>query len=348
MKAAWKYFKHELKKNVRSLLIFTVICTVFYIIVTSSMDLINIWEDVNGKGHIVMRSTNIGVVFFMLALLCIVAPAIAYSFKTDKRSIDVYYSMPLKKWKLYFVKTLVGLLLAFVPFTVAYFGGFFVVLSRFSDLAEFALVHKSMYIVAYFGGLLFGLCMYGVNAFVFTRANKVGDGIAYIFAYALLPHLLITFFFAITPYKTDYVITQNFAPWGTLISFCENMDLLIRGKTAEWSAWTFVLPSSLGVVAYFLLFFNLRFEKAENAEQVNESWFGYKLFIPLYTILLCGVIGREFFDSPLVICLIVISAVVVTMAWRRRIRFSWKYWLVIFAAVLVGIALNELANILFV
>ncbi len=323
-----KYLKYELKKNIWTFCLLTAICTILYVAELSSKPFINSY---NGEP----LSPSLSVVVVAMTLLTFIVPVLTYSFKMNKRSIDGYYALPLKREKLYLVKTIVGLLLVFVPFTIAYWCGFIVLLFR-SHL--FQLV---WYLPAYFGFLLFGLCAYGLNAFVFTRGNRVWDGIVLMMTYAFIGLLIVGYIEYVTHTVVFWRHEENFSIWGPMIVFCGNMERLICNfETDDWSVWTFLYPIFTGGVSYFLLFFNLRFEKGENAEQVSESWFGYKLMIPLYVIFTTAI-------SELLIlnlCMTAVGGIVATVIWRHRFRFSWKYWVMIGGAILVGVLLNLLCS----
>ena len=186
-----RYFRYELKKNLKTLGLLTAICTIIYVVVTSTSNLFfYIYSgDVyvpgqSNSGGIRNNSPQISIIYLLLGAMCFVVPALMYSFKMNRRSADAFYSLPIKREKLYLVKTLVGLILVFVPYTVAYAAGFLCVALRenYYDLI--------WYLPGYFGGILFGLSLYGVAAFSFARANRVADGVIFMIFYALIGLLI--------------------------------------------------------------------------------------------------------------------------------------------------------------
>jgi hypothetical protein len=137
------------------------------------------WEDWDtGVIKQAVQSPNVSLVFGELLILLFVVPMLMYSFKMSKRGVDGYYSLPLKKEKLYFVLTMVGLILVIVPYTVAYWSGFLALLCREGNPYQ-----MGYFVPAYFVGVLFALFLYGVNAFVFTRANRTSDGVVFMLSY---------------------------------------------------------------------------------------------------------------------------------------------------------------------
>ncbi len=339
MKRFSRFLLHELKKNLWVLVVLTAVCAIPYVTTIASMQTIvrfrieeNVWDSY-------VADPNLWVVFLELGLLCFFVPAFIYSFKMNKRSVDAYYALPLKKEKLYLIKSIVGLVLVLLPFTVAFFGGFFTMLFR-TDHSY----HMGAYIPAYFGGVLFGVCLYGVNAFLFTRANKIFDGIVFMAAYAFIGMIVAGFLEELTGEYFSWRITEGLLTFGSLIIFPDAMGSAIRGTqySQMLNAFVFVYPIVLAVISYFLLFFNLRYEKAENAEQVSSSWFGYKILIPLYIVLCVAICEFE----PLGLCGIAVGGVVATVIYQGKFRFSWKWWVMLAGAFVIGLAFGGLIEIL--
>ena len=340
MKKFSRFLLHELKKNLWALVVLTAVCAIPYVTTIASMQTVVRFRIEENVWNYYTADPNLWVVFLELGILCFFVPALTFSFKMNKRSVDAYYALPLKKEKLYLVKTLVGLLLVLVPFTVAYWGGFFTMLCR----PDRPYVMRA-YIPAYFGGVLFGVCLYGVNAFLFTRANKVFDGIVFMAAYAFIGYILAVFFEELTGVFISWRITEGLLTFGSLIIFPDAMGNAIRGTQYSHmlNAFVFVYPIVLALISYFLLFFNLRYEKAENAEQVSHSWFGYKILIPLYIVLLVAICEFE----PLGLCGIAVGGVVASIVYQGKFRFSWKWWLVLVGAFALGCAFGGLIEILY-
>jgi hypothetical protein len=161
---------------------------------------------------------NLGYVIGALLLLCYIVPILTYSFKMNKRSVDAYYSLPLRKEKLYFVKTLVGLFLVLAPFTIAYWGGFLTLLCRKGNPYEMI-----WYVPAYFVFLLLAVFVFGINAFFYTRANRVWDGLVFMFAYSFMGLVIVSLVETAFDVTILYIHEENFSTWGSLLAFCENM-----------------------------------------------------------------------------------------------------------------------------
>ena len=329
MKTAWKYLRFEMKKHMWTLAVLSAVCALPYIASLATFDMVYPYPNI--YGGLTVNRPQLSFVLVVLVALCFIAPVLAYSFKMNKRGIDGFYALPLKKEKLYLVKTVVGLSMVLVPFTLAHFGGFFTLLLRENNPYE-----MSWYIPAYFGGVFFGVCMYGINAFLFTRANTVTDGIVFMLAYSLFAYLLFEYYEQLTDNYLKWWVEDSFTTAGGATLFFDGMENLICGYSDDFYIGAFIVPALFGGVGWFLLFFNLRYEKGENAEQVSESWFGYKVIIPLYSAFLVAMSGME---EPLALCLVAVGAVVATVVYRRKFRFQKRYWLMIAGAFALGLLL---------
>lgn len=331
-----KYFLYEFKKNLWTLVLIAVSLTLIYVSTLSTLNMTYSYETERGL-NVYVASPQLSLLGGLMICLCFVAPVWTFSFKMNKRGVDAFYALPLKKEKLYFAKAAVGLLLVVIPFTVAYWLGFLTLLVREGNPYQMI-----WYLPAYFGELLFAVCLFGINTFLFTRANRVGDGIAFMFGYVLLGYLCVIVFdelFGGNYYSWE---TECFLTFGGQLRFEYNLEYLIKGTQNEgrWSAWIFVYPIVLAAISYCLLFYNLRFERGENAEQVSDSWFGYRLLIPAYLALLSSMIGEEL----IALCLIFIGGVTAAIVYRRKAKFSWKYWLMIAVGIAIGLALGMLGK----
>ena len=216
------------------------------------------------------------------------------------------------------------------------------------------------YIPGYFGGLLFGVCLYGLYAFAFTRANRVVDGVVFMLAYTFIGFLIVAgggeIYYSLSGHRSDLALSHFFS-FGGLMAFETNIATLIQEGTIKtnvgapsaswmptsdviWEPTIFLYPILLAAASYALMFLLLRREKAENAEQNSDSWFGYRVMIPLYIVAFFTCISYSLDMLPLYICVIAIGAVIMTIVYTRKILFNWRYWVMIAASVAVGLVLH--------
>ena len=332
-----KYFLYELKKHLWTLVILTALCAVPYVMNMATMRMYYV-STVTDPMKVVLDS-GINGVFIPLLILLFAVPILMYSFKMSKRGVDGYYSLPLKKEKMYFVLTMVGLILVLVPYTVSFWGGFFTLLCRQGNPYR-----MGYYVPTYFAGLCFAIFLYGVNAFVFTRANRVSDGVIYMVAYAFVGSAIVRYIESNCLPQGSYIgyrITNAFIFSGGMFQFVDSIQDLICGSSASFRGigWWFGLTVGAGVICYALFFYLLRFEKGEDAEQNSESWFGYRVLIPVYMSISVG--GAVWDSISLIVALV--FATVATIVHKRTFRLKGED----FIPSGIGIVLGFLLRVLF-
>lgn len=325
-----RYFVYELKKNFWTFVVLTAILTIVYVVTVSTAQFF--YVDV--QGNIYNSTSGIGTIYLLLGIISAVVPVLMYSFKMNKRSVDTFYALSIKREKMYLVKTLVGLFLVLTPYTIAYWLGFLTVVFREN---YFRLVY---YIPGYFVGVLFGICMYGIYSFAFTRANRIVDGIVFMIAYAFIGVLVAGVLDEISPNLCMYRLTLNFSSFGGLTVFGNDINALICGQRDKFdcSAITYLYPILFAAVSCFLMFFLLKYEKGEEAEQTSDSWLGYRILLPVYMALLLAIADSS--SLLLYACMVAVGGIVMTIVYRRKLFFGWQYWAMLGGALLLGVLLN--------
>ena len=81
------------------------------------------------------------------------------------------------------------------------------------------------------------------------------------------------------------------------------------------------------------LFALLKKDKAEDSQQVCESWFGYKTLIPIFTAVAIGLLVGALIEVDFAVALIVfvmcaVAAFVCVIVWRRKFLFGKLGWIV--------------------
>ena len=205
-----KYFLYELKKARWQLIIISAIFTILFGTIAAVMKpqtpIPNYADD---TVTMMTNPTLNSLIGGAMNLMCFIAPVLVYQFKMNKRTVDCYYALPLKKQKLYFVKTLVGLLLVLIPFTIAYWATFLIILIKPNNP-----YNMGWFVPTYFGMIFFALCLYGFNAFAFTRGNSIVDGIALMIGYqeVLLLVVLLPWIWSYSHQKGQKQDNSGFRP----------------------------------------------------------------------------------------------------------------------------------------
>ena len=321
-----RYFIYELKKNFWPLVILTAISAGLYLVTLSYFNPVSRYAE----DSVVINTPPLSTVMIELCILCIVAPILMYSFKMNKRSVDAFYSLPIKREKIYLVKTLVGLLLVLIPYTLSYWLGFLSVVVRENHY------HLVYFVSGYFLSVFLAVCLYGVNAFAFSRANRIVDGIVFMVFYTFILCLFVGLLSGFFPKLNDKVNAGDYIIYSILFGWADDISRLIAGKEIYNSLITptkILVPALSGAVCYALLFSLVRFEKSEDSEQNSDSWFGYKTMIPAYTVLMTALWGGDLLSYALII----VGAIILSIVYTRKFLFGWKQWLTIAVAFAVGL-----------
>ena len=345
--------RHELKQGLLPLVIFSAVSAVVCIIYSATQSLEYPRFDAEGifaADSCVMVSTAV------LAVLCTVTPVMQFSYRMKKRSVDLWYSLPVSRTRLAAVKTVGGLVLTLVPYTVGFWLTVIVVAARGAHFAY------EWYLPLYFLSLVFGAGLFGVNAFLFTRGNTIGDGIVFLVLWgALLPMFVFLTQAGFYAYNHDvYVSDPSFEDiavslftYSPITVAADFFDAMIRHNVSQ--AGTLVshgdsvmlavaLPVGAveSVAAYVALFLRAERDRAENVGQISASPMGYKVLIPVYGALM-GAMGRLMYVEGafvlLLLALTLIGEVVLYFAYRRSFRLKRADVISIAVSLVIAVAL---------
>ncbi len=357
-KALW----YEIKRNLLPLVIFAAIAVVIAVGYTMMADL----EYVNGLGEVNYRNSCIGCYAVILCILCTVTPMLQFSYRMKQRSVDLWYSLPITRKQLTLVRTVGGLVLTLVPFTLAYWLGVATVATRGAHF------YYSFYPAAYALFLLLGAGLFGVNAFLFTRGNSVADGIVFVAAWACALPLVFTCIDVAMPVELVHYGQSNSLTFGgiglmlftyspiAVVSTIFDDLVLKKGwemfdfislntwttmPAADAFAFVLVVAAVMAAAAYLGLFLLADRDKSENVAQVSSSWWGYKVIIPVYGIAVYAMIVTGYtnggwpIEMPFYTALVAVAAFVLYFAYRRSFRL--KKWDIIMVVIILaaGIAL---------
>ena len=347
----------EVKRNLLPLVIFAAITLIVGVSYTSTMEL--------RVGAFASFRYDSGLACYavLLCVLCTVAPVLQFSYRMKQRSVDLWYSLPITRKQLVLVRTLAGLLLVFVPFTIAYWPGVAIVAMRCNELASsvrgfhFQYIH---YLSCFAQMLLLGTCLFGVNAFLFTRGNSMFDGIFFILGWAILVPLFVVVLnddFAFDFYWQGasgrqtwvnsslfftYFFTYSPVAW-TGAAF----EKLITVGAFFDNEFHFMVTSILGVLegaaAYLALFLLAATDKSENVGQISSSRMGYKVLLPALEAgviaLIIVSVGWGWFDWNTVFYLVLVAlcALAFYFAYRRSFRLKLSDILSVILAFVAGL-----------
>ena len=245
-------------------------------------------------------SSPILFITIMACILCTIIPVIEFSFKMSKISIDQMYSLPIKREKLYIAKFISGFIEILIPVSVVFI--FCLLKVLFSNH-----MYETIYFLPYFVCLiLFMFFLYSTITFFFTRGNTVIDGIINI--------VLIIFVVELFSSTIDSLL------WGNIRNYFDSgscylyspisiiSELFDNKLSAEainklhtmyseyfyservtlttYEIVSVIIFILIGIASTILFVVLNKKDKAEDSMQVSNSWFSYKVFIPVYMSLI--------------------------------------------------------------
>ena len=345
---------YERKRVLMPLCIFTVIATaIFVVMALSTRFVVNRYYYGNSQPVEVAANTLAYVPAIILGLLCYLVPAMQFSYRMKRRSVDLWYSLPVRREKLMLVRLISGLLLIFIPYTVSFFAGLTVIGCR-PNMFE-----MQYYILLYLASLPLGTLLFGVNSFLFTRANSMFDGIVFMISGMFLILAPVSFLFlwadSATPSHLDHALTNSlhYITFGPMTELYVVFDSAILGNGLSMEmAWIpYTLAAVTGIAAYFGLIYTARNHRAENAEQLSDSPFGYCVQIPFYLFFIAASTWSDLYRTlgSLMLAGYLIMLVIAAAAYfvyRRSFRLKKGDLISLAASFAGGIALSLILSIL--
>lgn len=329
-----KYFIYELKKSLLPIGMFTVICSLIYLvsILTS-----------NNLGH-TPYSLQLSTVAVLGGVLAACVSVWVFSYKMKKRSVDLFFSLPLSHTKILAVKFLIGLIAVFAPYVISYWLGAFTVMAKVYNL-----INAEYYAAHFFASLIPIYMIYAIAAFAFTRANRLEDGIVFIIFWALALFAVVAALdlFLENVCETYCIYNQYYMPFsalGTATDAFRNRIILDDFYNSPYfyhnaESTNMIVGSVLNVLlaagASAGIFLAEKRTKSENVSQISESWFGYKVMIPLFTVCL----SPFMWETVITGVLLAIFAFLVNVIYKRTIKIG-KWQAIIYAiSLLAGLIL---------
>ncbi len=335
-----KYFKHLIKKNIIPLVCFTIFLMLIYVLPILTENYAYV-EVANTSRYLHLDDLILALIF-----ISILVPIYIFSYKMNKRSVDMNFSLPITRRKILIAHFLVGLIIIYASYTIAYWAGFVAIITKIKGL------YKIYYLYLYLATLFPTFIIYSVTAFIYTRANTIVDGVISVIGALFLPYVVV-------------LAVDRLCLWGYSSVIGEEQFLFIRplmliGEKFKWAIagsnydvrikggelfamimWSlFAVASTVGLIAYE------KYDKAENCGQISESLFCYKLQIPVYTALLIS-LAVYILGDAVVICMIVFIAFVLSIIYKRTIKIGWKFAVVFASSVVIGILLSVISTAIF-
>lgn len=334
------YFKESFKSGIKMMLFILIIGIIIYPLVILTTQF---YQD-NDYGTFYKTTSQVGLVITYLAILCYIVPIFKFSFLHKKRQIDYFYSLPIKRNNIININLLVGFLQIIIPYTIVYFLGMGLLALKTN------IYHYVFYFPLYFISLYVALGVYLFNSFIFSRGNTISDGIILVILYTFVLGLFLSFLdcFKFIEIR-DSSIGIAFVPFVNIGNYYNEFILYYGDKPLSgyyvnnFSNFNYFYPIILGIIGFLGLYFFTKIDKAERAEQITDSYFGYSVITPVYFVLLfVDFCARG--PSIILVLLLIILYLIGEVIHYRKFKFPKKAYIIMASVIVGALVLRILTN----
>ena len=281
-----KMFLYYFRRRLPAMLILMIAMAVMTIIIQSQSSYINYEQSGDYRIETAGQTNPFIYLSIVLSVIVTIIPVMEFSFKMKRRSVDLYYSLPIKRIKLYICKYFVGL----AEFLILYIPQWLISFIWLATLPSVSNIYDLSYSI-YFMLLSigYGILIYTFLTFFYSMGNTLVDGIIFMaLASCFLPTLMNVMYSLIlgANYSDRTFYMRWFFIYSPLFDISGKMHSnMIGGNYGDINILGIILNIALAILASIAFFF-IHSEK-NNAELVgdeSDTIFGYKLFIPLYMV----------------------------------------------------------------
>ncbi len=274
--------------------------------------------------------TSFHFAFVYGTVLTYVLPILHYNFVHSRKSVDMYFSIPVERKKM----AITTILMEFVYI----FGLFFLITTIAALIYSSNGLSWKMFLFVQLHAALTYFALLAFHSALFLIANNTFDGIVMIFVYTLLPFVI-----ELTLSSVGNILTaSNYYELGVdqyvyclspiWIGFANLTPLATAVTNEPWSQFVGYYEISLCVIAViscYLIDLNFVKRKAERAEQISDHPLSYPFIVHLYLLLGLLFVGAEAVQidhySTVILYLIGFMIYVISMfVYRRKIAINVK------------------------
>ncbi len=240
-------------------------------------------------GHLTYGFFGYFGLFMIMEVFALLIPVLELAPLKKKRNLDTFYNFPFKRSQMAFALYISGLVQLFTIFTPPY-------LAALLYAAENSDKYNAVWLLLYYPlALLFGWVTYSVSMFFFNEGNTVTDGIIFCLfgTFALGEALNAANLIAKTAFKAPF-LTYRQDTLGYLYTPLSKISQTFAFHTGEKDSTIQDFAEPLSVTHIYLVWvilgffamagflFLFRYKKAEKAEEISNSIFGYRTMIPFF------------------------------------------------------------------
>ena len=347
-------FKYYLKKRLPLFTIILGISLIITIVFIFSFNFIREYQITDGTRVKTINSTGMIYLTTILLILCIFYPIYEFSFKMKRTSCDLFYSLPIKRNRLFITKYLLGLgqilLIFLINFIIIMITGIIVFSNKDfynSSLKEMYNFNAGYYFM-YFGiMLILSTLLYSWNTFFFTRCNTIVDGVINMFISSIVLASaifgVVTFLSKINGIDSSIfksIYPMDYANFVSLYGLTIQIEDLASSGKFYLSIVSIIITWTLCAIALVLFIILSKNEKAEDTGDVSNSYFSYKVFIPIF------IISLLMSSTNLVFIAIIIGGYIGYVIFNKNFKLKKNDWIAYAISVGVGIIFMIVGSIL--
>lgn len=260
--------------------------------------------------------------FAFATLLCFALPCLLFMYVHDKKAVDTYYQLPIKREALLVTSILFIWIVVYVPYMLS---------TVVSILKEYSFMLDPGYFASAFGFL----ALIVVNTYLYLLANSVFDGVVMMCAYEVLPYV---FFIVLDTVLSTFVagFSYSMISWVQYISPVLNAYGLSIGSSYQIDVriMSGILATIYLLTCGYLLYKSYSVRKVERAGTGSSYPLAYPFIIKIYTFLVVLGFVSSMFDSYSFInaffndlfLLVIVFAIYIAaqFVYKRKFYFDWK------------------------
>lgn len=288
---------------------------------------------------------------FILFLSSFILPWYIFRFTTDKRALDTFYSLGIKRKKYFDTKIFLTILIMIIPYIINLILGLIILYlnnlytNTFAEIIKFSIL-----------ALILAILLLGFNLWAFNKANSLLDGILINIAYHVLPAIMILCFVYIADgmyagnrayllsNKINYIsLIYNI---GIVLSyFFEKINIAQAGTSyinSKLDLTALIVILIITIFSWVLFYIEINKRRAEASGQLSNNIFAYPGLNLLALISL--MLTANYYNSENIVnmfaiyTIIFIIYLIANFIYKREIKISFKIvGIFIFIAILSNI-----------
>ena len=340
--------KYYIKKRLPLLIIITSLTIVSTIVFLATSRFVTAFDNNHQK---YISQSGMGFTTVIMLLLVLFFPIYEFMFKMKRNSCDLFYSLPVKRNKLYLFKYLFGMAEVAIIFTINFLivSTFMIIyFSNYQGLyfkgTNLELVfHPGYYYLYYIVVLITGLLVYSWIAFFFTRANSAIDGIIIAFmssiALFVVDIAIDVYIHTFNSFGYNEVFSHfTYFPQVALFRIAYVFDGLLTWGNGYESLTALIIMGVISITWVVLFILLAKKERAEDTGDICDNIFGYKTLLPIFivfTFMICDL-------SSLSWVAVAIGGYIGYVIYNRHFNLRKTDWIVYLSSVGIGFILMAL------